>query len=418
MPTTNTGASASIKPHIAIGRPMHRAYGNGMLSTMGGMCAFIAAMGIGRFLYTALLPGMMRTYGFGEDVAGAMAAWNYAGYLAGVLAMRKETPGMRRYFLTVLFLGLSLATTAGMGLVRTPYPMHVLRFLGGFASGACFVLCSSIVLDTLRVVNRPVLGGLLYGAVGAGLALGGLIAGPLETAGGSGTAWLGAAAVCIPFAVAACVALRPSVNHAPEPHAITPDFSSSQDAAQRRRYLVLLVSYFLEGFGYIIGTTFLVTLVQTATNSPELARASWVVTGCAALITAPLWRLAARNGYASMLVLALVLQGIGVLLPVASSSTLAVLAGGLLLGGTFAGITVLALQYGVALSGKPSAHTVAVLTALYGVGQIIGPFVAGLTAKDLGLSFAFILSAVCLFVAAGLLLIGHIGKGRESPRSR
>ena len=410
MSTAKNTACACVKSSTISGCAVPRLYDNGILSTIGGMCAFMAVMGIGRFIYTVLLPGMMQTYGFGEDVAGVMAAWNYAGYLAGVLAMRTEKPGIRRYALMIVFLFLSLVTTAGMGMVHTTTAMHALRFFGGIASGASFVLCSSIVLDNLFAINRPVLGGLLYGAVGAGLALGGAIAGPLEAVGGSETAWLGAAAVCIPLAITGCITLRPSVNHAPAPQPSAASTPPVRNAEQRRKYTVLLIAYFLEGFGYIIGTTFLVTLVQTSTNSPELARASWIVTGCAALVTAPLWRLAARNGYAHMLILALVLQGLGVLLPVMSHSAAAACTGGFFLGGTFAGITVLSLQYGVFLSGKPSAHTVAVLTALYGIGQIIGPFVAGMTAADMGLSFAFVLSAMSLFIAAGLLFAGHSRK--------
>ena len=347
---------------------------------------------------------MQHRTGFGEGVSAGMVAWNCVGCLVGVFAMRKERPGMRRYALMVASLFLSVATTAGMGLVNATEAMHALRFLGGAASGSCFVLCSSIVLDNLFAINRPVLGGLLYGAVGAGLALGGVIAGPFEAVGGSEAAWLGAAALCIPLAAIGCVALRPSVNHTPELPAASTTMQD-RNAAQRRKYAALLMAYFLEGFCYIIGTTFLVTLVQTTGNSLELARTSWIVTGCAALITAPLWRMAARNGYVPMLVLALTLQGIGVLLPVLSDSAVAALSGGLLLGGTFMGITVLSLQYGVTLSDKPSAHTVAVLTALYGIGQIIGPFVAGMTAKSMGLSFAFILSSIALFIAAAVLLL-------------
>ena len=171
-------------PHPVIGCPIPRFYDNGIVSTIGGMCAFMAVMGIGRFIYTALLPGMMQTYGFGEDVAGVMAAWNYAGYLVGVFAMRKERQGMRRYALMVASLFLSVATTAGMGLVNATEAMPALRFLGGAASGSCFVLCSSIVLANPFAIIRPVLCGRLYGAVGDGVALGGVIGGTFGAVGG------------------------------------------------------------------------------------------------------------------------------------------------------------------------------------------------------------------------------------------
>lgn len=390
---------------------MKRLHESGILSTFGGFCALAVVMGIGRFAYTALLPGMMESYGLSEKTAGALAAWNYAGYLAGVLAMRKARPGQRRYIHLIVSLAVSVITTAAMGVTVHVPAWHALRLLSGFASGACFVLCSSIVLDTLAAINRPVLAGLLYSGVGVGIALGGLAAGPLESLGGTRAAWFGMAALCLPLTGAAMLFLRPSVNRTlplQEADAVT-------QAAKRGYspvYLLLLATYFLEGFGYIIGTTFLVALVRDGAGSPELAGMSWIITGCAAALSAPLWRYAARGGYLPMLVLAFLMQAAGVLLPVVSASPVPVCLGGLLLGGTFMGITVLSLQYGVMLSCRPSAHTVAVMTAVYGIGQILGPFVAGLTAEGQGFSFAFILSSVSLFLATGLLGIAILGKKR------
>lgn len=389
-----------------------RLYANGILSAVGGLCALAVAMGAGRFAYTAFLPGMMQAYGFGEDVAGIMAAWNYAGYLAGAVAVRGETPGPRRHALLAAALLLSLATTAGMAMVSAAASWHAIRFLAGVASGACFVLCSSIVLDTLAFLGRPALAGFLYAGVGTGIAASGALTIPFMRMGGPETAWLGLAALCVPLAAVAAVTLRPAVNHAPPPP------STNGGSGKKRGYALLLTAYFLEGFGYIIGATFLVALVQTTTNSPETASLSWVVTGCAAAISAPLWRLAAGGSYRPMLILALSVQAAGMLLPIASASMGAALGGGLLLGGTFMGITVLSLQYGVSLSGKPSAHTIAFMTAIYGAGQILGPLAAGLLARDQGLSPSFILSSCGLFLAAGLLLAGQIRDRQHMARTR
>ena len=386
----------------------------GILPAAAGLATLAVVMGIGRFVFTPLLPGMMETYGFDEEVAGIMAAWNYAGYLAGVLLMRNEKPGMRRYRFLVANLALSLATTAGMGWVSSVPLWHAMRFFSGLASGACFVLCSSIVLDALAAVGRPVLAGFVYSGVGIGIALGGSMAPAMEGLLGPDKAWVGMGSFCIPLALFAFVFLHPKTAPAPatasEPARIADDAASSK---KRFAYLILLISYFLEGFGYIIGATFLVALVKTTTDSVALANVSWIVTGLAAAVSAPLWRIAARSNYLRMLVAAFLLQGVGVLLPALSSAPAMVLAGGLLLGGTFMGITVLSLQFGVSLSGKPSAHTVAVLTALYGVGQIIGPFVAGMTAKGgAGFGFSFILSSLSLFTGALLLVCSRMRVGR------
>lgn len=393
---------------------MKRICTSGLFPTIGGLCTLAVVMGVGRFAYTALLPGMMRTYGFGEDVAGVMAAWNYAGYLLGAVAVRGQTAGIRRYALFAVCLLLSFITTAGMGFVATTGVWHAIRFLSGFASGGCFVLCSSIVLDTLAANNRPILAGLLYSGVGVGIALGGLVSGPLEGAFGVNGAWRWIAVLCLPFMAVAFISLRPGANSAPPACAATTAAVAS-GGSEARKFTALLCAYFLEGFGYIIGTTFLVTLVQSATNSPETAKAAWVVTGCAAAVTAPLWRFAAGKAYAPAIVKAFMLQGGGMLLPVLSASVFAAFGGGLLLGGTFMGLSVLCLQYGVMLSGKPSAHTIAFMTVVYGVGQIIGPIVVATTAGKQGFGPAFIISSVSLFLAAGIVFLCN---GKNSTRRK
>lgn len=387
----------------------------GLLPLAAGFCALIIAMGVGRFVYTSLLPGMMAVHGFGEAVAGAMAGWNYVGYLVGALAMRGvPTGGRYRFF--VFWMILSLATTMAMGLIKGEVPWHIVRFISGVASAGIFVLCSAMVLDALAAAGRSALAGLLYSGVGSGIVFGGLLAPFLELRFGVDGAWLGIGIICLPLAFFSLIYLHPGSSVQPTPKNSGLNTPPGERQGKAKRALVsLILAYFLEGLGYIISATFLVAMIGVSTGSMSLANASWVITGGAAALSAPLWPLIARRtGYLNSLLAAFVLQGVGVLLPVVSSSGTAALSSGLLFGGTFMGITVLSLQYGVSLSSRSSAHTVGTMTVVYGVGQIIGPFVAGMLASEGGgFAFSFALSAACLFLAIGVLLLGHLpGKDR------
>jgi predicted MFS family arabinose efflux permease len=165
----------------------------------------------------------------------------------------------------------------------------------------------------------------------------------------------------------------------------------------------LTIAYGFEGLGYIITGTFLVTLVENTAATHDLASYCWVIVGLAALPSCILWSfLAARWGAIIALVVAYLLQALGVLSPVVAPNAFGVYVGSILFGGTFMGITAMATNLARNLRPNESSKAIGLMTGVYGVGQIVGAAGAGILAHGSG-GFK-----VPIIVASGLLCIGII----------
>uniref|UniRef100_UPI0015F0538A YbfB/YjiJ family MFS transporter n=1 Tax=Streptomyces shenzhenensis TaxID=943815 RepID=UPI0015F0538A len=181
----------------------------------------------------------------------------------------------------------------------------------------------------------------------------------------------------------------------------------------------LFVSYFLEGVGYIVAGTFLVAAIGQ--GSPGwLGSGAWVLVGLAAVPSSALWaRLGRRWSRPGLLLTALTIQAAGIALPALTGSTAAALASAVLFGATFLGVSTLALATGAHLRFPRS---VALLTAGYSVGQILGPPVVAPLLRH-GYHQALLLAALVVLaaaVAAAVLRIGfphHMG-GDHTGRVR
>ncbi len=98
-----------------------------------------------------------------------------------------------------------------------------------------------------------------------------------------------------------------------------------------------------------------------------------MLVGVAVIPSCVLWaRFSRRVAAPSLLVAALLLQAVAVALPGLTSNPALVALAAIAFGGTFMGITTLALACGARLGVPRSA---AALTAAYGLGQIVGPLV-------------------------------------------
>ncbi|GAA3404294.1 hypothetical protein GCM10020370_23140 [Paenibacillus hodogayensis] len=175
-------------------------------------------------------------------------------------------------------------------------------------------------------------------------------------------------------------------------------------------FVYLLIVYGLEGLGYIVSATFLVSYVKQIPNMEFFSDYSWIIVGVAAVPSTIFWSWCmGKMGYVKPLILALILQAIGVISPVLLPNIFGVTLGSILFGGTFMGISMLAITAARALKPTSGNQAIALMTGFFGTGQILGPVGAGFvlsTTNRYDISLA--LAALVLVIAVIVMIVGHV----------
>lgn len=370
---------------------------------IGGVLALAIAMGVGRFAFTPILPAMQAATGLGPDGAGLLASLNYLGYFVGALGAALVPHGSVRTAVFRTALIASVTSTAGMGFTESMAAWGVLRFVSGLASAGMFILGVAMVLDALTRAGREAWTGWLYTGVGLGIASSGLFVAIMGERLGWRGDWLWLGLICTGFGALSWLWVTdppPAAHHAAAA-------GTGAKAAPSAPLVLLTLAYFLEGGGYIVTGTFLVAILKTMPETARLGEAAWMVTGLAAMPSGLIWAAAGRKlGPWRALILAHLVQAAGIVLPMTGAPVASVIAAALY-GGTFIGIVTLSFTLGRQLSGGASARVIGALTAVYGLGQIIGPLPAGLVVANTG-SFdsALIGAAAAVLAGAALLAVG------------
>lgn len=388
-----------------------------ILAAIAGALAMASALGFGRFSFTPILPGMMADLGLSASDAGLIASGNFAGYLVGAVLAGHGFASGRERGLAILSLLANAVLLAAMALSNDVDVFVLIRFLSGVASAFSLIFTSSVVLSYAAAAGSEHAQSTHFGGVGFGIALSSLLVfvigqvhGLFNLAGWR-LDWLVGAAVSL-AATLAVAAMLPRV-----------DKSGAKQPAEgkliwTRKFLLLLASYGLFGFGYVITATFIVTMARMAHTGAVIEFLAWFLAGLAAAIALFVWHpLMQRFDLVGAYCLALLVEAIGVFCSVALPGVAAPLVGGVALGATFMTITAYGLRLGRVLTPKSPRKALSMMTAMFGVGQIIGPLVAGTVAQRSGSFTLPSLIAACVLLLS-LVLAASLWASMQKAKSQ
>lgn len=385
-------------------------------TAFAGAVSLSVAMGIGRFAFTPLLP-MMLNDGLVDIATGALlATMNYLGYLLGAL-LCFALPALRRRLGqppldgAVMVRGGLIGTVllTGAMALQAPGLWPVLRLCSGILTAVVFVYTSGWCLSRLAAMGAPSLGGIIYAGPGFGIAGSGLAALAVARLGGSAqVGWIGFAGLSALLTASVWGVFRPAAR---EPATELADASAAPPARWTLETALFAFAYGLAGFGYIVTATFLPVIARESLDGSVWIDLFWPIFGVGvaggALLTRKLPMSLDRR---RLLIACFLIQAVGIAATVAMANVTGFILGSALVGLPFTAITLFGMQEARRLAGLHATGLMAVLTAVYGVGQILGPPLVGFVLAHsathaIGFSISLAIAACTLLVGAAIFAV-------------
>lgn len=382
---------------------------------VAGMTSLAVAMGIGRFAFTPLLPMMLAEGKVTLSQASWLASSNYLGYLLGALlcmlqpwiwrqlgiAATPSAPSMVQGGLVT-----TVALTLGMALPwADAWP--VLRFCAGVTSAIVFVYTSGWCLTQLAQLQFSSMGALIYIGPGAGIVISGLAASAMVAthwSASSGWQIFGLLAALLTAGVwpifGSGVSAVGATATAPAAQLPLPGVSFELP--------LFTLAYGLAGFGYIITASFLPVIARQSLPDSHWLDLFWPLFGLGVMAGALLAsRIRGVQDLRWLLIGSYLVQAIGIACSLISPSLPGFTLGSLLLGLPFTAITFFAMQEVRRLRPAQAASFMGLATALYGIGQIMGPplattLLAHSDSTTMGFTRSLEIAACSLLAGAGI----------------
>jgi MFS family permease len=384
--------------------------------TLAGLVALAVAMGIGRFAFTPLLPIMMAEGSVTLPGASLLASANYFGYLLGAIACTFQPWLWTRLGRAPAVNGPALvrAGLVATGILTAAMAWHwpagwvAWRFAAGLASAVVFLYTSGFCLEQLARRGLPTMGALIYvgpglGIVASGLAASAMVAWQAPAAIG----WLvfGLLALVLSAAVWSVFDARRAVPATASGAASGASAPLPSVHAGAGQVALLAIAYGVAGIGYIVTATFLPVIARLALPGSHWLDLFWPLFGLGVMAGALLAsRLRGPGDLRLRLAACYAIQAAGVAASLVSPTLAGFAIGSLLLGLPFTAITFFAMQEARRIAPRHATSLMGLLTAMWGLGQILGPpLAAALVAHSRTVAEGFDRS---LWIATGALLAG------------
>ncbi|NNP70223.1 YbfB/YjiJ family MFS transporter [Acinetobacter sp. Ac_5812] len=344
---------------------------NSSSSLQSASCAALImaiGMGFGRFAFTAVYPHMIDEGIINLQHASLAASANYAGYLFGALFAIK-IKSQQSYLGSIIATLGTVVCLILLSCIDTIGLIILIRGLAGVFSAFAMVSASLWLLEQQKQTHQAPI---LYAGVGLGIALSAeLLVFGTHLSWHSKILWL---LLGLSSLVFSCIAMF-GLSQAQQPNAVSTQQILSTNRKAPHAYALILI-YALAGFGYIITATYLPLLVKQALPNIDAAQI-WAIFGLGAIPSCFFWHyLHDRLGTRIALASNLGVQAVGVVLPIMLPTALGYLLSALLVGGTFMGTVTIAMPVAQRIARQSKSNLIAIMTVVYGLGQIIGPITA------------------------------------------
>ena len=361
---------------------------------LAGILALIVGVGVARFVFTSLLPAMLDDI-LNVTFAGILASTNYIGYLGGSIfaIFIKDINAKVKYFRIGMVI--CVVTTLVLGTTTNETIWLISRVIAGFGASMALVVGSAIVMTKLKMDNKTKAMGIHFSGIGFSIFVTDLIVRAVFFENGNWQdAWIFLTIFGFFAAIYSMYILsfdkevkRNVVKHGFDKSLFTPFV------------LLLIFAYFTEGVGMVVQATFLPDIINSLEGLEGYGSFTWTLAGLAGIPSCIIWMtLAHKYGSVNIIIIAMLLQVVGILISALTSNVYLNLFSGVLYGGTFVGLVALFMNLGGKIAGSNPVILMGSLTTAYGVGQVIAPLYSIKIIDVFGnYSYALFLTATIVF---------------------